>query len=159
MRDFLHRIAAGYRLWLMRRLGCRIGKNTEVYGWVIDRRCPHLVEIGADCILTGTCQVLAHDASTMVFDRDRRIRVGRTRILDRCFVGIGAVILPGVVVGPDAIVGANSVVTRDTGSGVVVAGCPARVICTIDEYLSKQKSPESRTSLVSANTPRGTELT
>jgi acetyltransferase-like isoleucine patch superfamily enzyme len=43
-------------------------------------------------------------------------------------IGANATILPGVVVGEDALVGAGSVVVRDVPAGAVVAGNPARVI-------------------------------
>lgn len=45
-----------------------------------------------------------------------------------CWIGIGAVILPGVTVGRNAVVGANSVVTKDVPDFAVVAGIPARII-------------------------------
>ena len=50
------------------------------------------------------------------------------RIEDNCWIGQNAVILKGVTVGHDSIVGANSVVTRDVPPCSIVAGNPARVI-------------------------------
>jgi acetyltransferase-like isoleucine patch superfamily enzyme len=44
------------------------------------------------------------------------------------WIGAGAIILPGVIVGDDAVVAAGSVVTADVPSKTVVAGNPARVI-------------------------------
>jgi acetyltransferase-like isoleucine patch superfamily enzyme len=52
-------------------------------------------------------------------------------------IGANATLLPGVVIGVDALVGAGSVVVRDVPGGAVVAGNPARVIGTtaeIDAY-------------------------
>ncbi|MGH1484540.1 MAG: sugar O-acetyltransferase [Geminicoccales bacterium] len=46
----------------------------------------------------------------------------------RVWIGGGAIILAGVTVGDDAIVGAGSVVTRDVPAGVTVVGNPARVM-------------------------------
>lgn len=51
------------------------------------------------------------------------IRVGRS-----CWLGARSILLPGVTVGEEAIVGAASVVTRDVRSSVIVAGNPARPI-------------------------------
>ena len=48
-------------------------------------------------------------------------------------IGGGTTLLPGIVVGEKSLVGAGSVVTRDVEAGIVVAGNPARHICTIDE--------------------------
>lgn len=53
----------------------------------------------------------------------RAIRIGRN-----VWIGGGALILPGVTVGDDAIVGAGSVVTRDVPAGATVVGNPARVL-------------------------------
>eukprot|EP00768_Dysnectes_brevis_P006429 gnl/Dysnectes_brevis/5065_a7124_620.p1 GENE.gnl/Dysnectes_brevis/5065_a7124_620~~gnl/Dysnectes_brevis/5065_a7124_620.p1 ORF type:complete len:200 (+),score=6.16 gnl/Dysnectes_brevis/5065_a7124_620:90-689(+) len=50
------------------------------------------------------------------------------RIGDRCWLGMGAKIMPGVTIGDRVVVGAGAVVTRDVESDCVVAGVPARVI-------------------------------
>ena len=47
---------------------------------------------------------------------------------DRVEIGAGAVILGSVLVGEDAVIGANAVVRRDVAPGSVVGGVPARVI-------------------------------
>jgi maltose O-acetyltransferase len=47
---------------------------------------------------------------------------------ERAWLGGGAIVLPGVEIGRDAIIGAGSVVTRSVGPGVVAAGNPCRVI-------------------------------
>ena len=66
-----------------------------------------------------------------------RQRVGEVRgavvIHDDAWIGAGAIILPGVTIGEQAIVGAGSVVTRDVPPGAVVAGNPARVLKSIEE--------------------------
>ena len=48
--------------------------------------------------------------------------------------------MPNVKIGSDCIIGAGSVVTHDVPDGSVYAGNPARLICTVDEYYSKQKA-------------------
>ncbi|TMG79986.1 MAG: hypothetical protein E6H74_15400 [Betaproteobacteria bacterium] len=53
---------------------------------------------------------------------------GRSRVGCRAFLGLGAIILPGITVGDDAVVGAGSVVTHDVSPGATVAGVPARVL-------------------------------
>ena len=52
----------------------------------------------------------------------RPIRIGRN-----VWIGGGAVILPGVTIGDDAIIGAGSIVTRDVPTGATAFGNPARV--------------------------------
>ena len=55
-------------------------------------------------------------------------------------MGASAIILPGVTVGSEVIIGAGSVVTKDIPSGVVVAGNPARVIGPLSEFLASRTS-------------------
>lgn len=47
---------------------------------------------------------------------------------DRVFIGAHAVVLGGVVIGNDAVIGANSVVTRDVPEGMLAVGAPAKVV-------------------------------
>ena len=52
-------------------------------------------------------------------------------------LGANSTIVCGVTIGEYAFVGAGAVVTKDVPEGVVVAGNPAHVICTLDEYERK----------------------
>lgn len=125
-----------------RTLGLKIGKNSCIYHNVIisgDGSEP--ITIGSSCVLTG-CTILAHDAST---NHAMGIKYGEPSptapvvIEDNCFIGYGAIVLMGVNVGHDSIVGAGAVVTKDVPPRSVVAGNPAKVICTIDELVEKRK--------------------
>jgi serine acetyltransferase len=71
---------------------------------------------------------------------DRRSLIRPTTIRDRCFIGVNAVVLCGVTVGPDSIVGAGAVVCHDVPPRTVVAGNPARVICSIDQFIAKHRA-------------------
>ncbi|HWK11115.1 MAG TPA: hypothetical protein VNR64_13740, partial [Vicinamibacterales bacterium] len=53
---------------------------------------------------------------------------GEVAVGARAFVGIGAVVLPGIRIGADSIVGAGAIVTRDVAAGTTVVGCPAKAI-------------------------------
>lgn len=53
---------------------------------------------------------------------------GSIRLKEGCWIGIGAVILPGVTIGKNAIVGANSVIRKDVPDYAVVSGNPATII-------------------------------
>jgi len=55
----------------------------------------------------------------------------RTLLEKNCSIGSGAIILPGIVIGKNAIVGAGSVVTKDVPANTIVIGNPARIIRTI----------------------------
>ena len=129
-----------------RKKGVEIGENTYIGGVVFGAGGRDPISIGNDCVLTG-CTILGHDASPALFIPelqgtglyDRISLTRKTVIKDQCFIGVNATILCGVTIGPRAIVGAGAVVTRDVPPGTVVAGNPARVICTIDEFIEKHK--------------------
>jgi len=54
--------------------------------------------------------------------------IGAVHLHDGCWIGIGAVVLPGVTVGRNAVVAANAVVTQDVPDHAVAAGVPARIV-------------------------------
>ena len=61
-------------------------------------------------------------------------------VFNNVFIGCNSTILPGVKIGPNAVIAAGSVVTKDVAPNTVVAGNPAKVIETFDEFLEKRKS-------------------
>jgi dTDP-4-amino-4,6-dideoxy-D-glucose acyltransferase len=67
-------------------------------------------------------------AGPMVPAEQRGLRKAAVRLEQDCFIGAGAVVLPGVTVGRGAVVGANSVVARDVPPWTVVMGVPAMPI-------------------------------
>jgi maltose O-acetyltransferase len=122
----------------LERSGMRIGRNVFVGGGtVLDPDFCFLIAIGDDSVISLGVMVLAHEASTrrhLGYSRVAPVTIGR-----RVFVGARAVILPGVTIGDDAIVGAGSVVSGDVAPGTVVAGNPARVITSTQEYLARHR--------------------
>lgn len=62
----------------------------------------------------------------------------RIEVFDNVFLGANAMIMGGIEIGPNAIVAAGSVVTKDVPFNSVVAGNPARVIGTYDDILKKR---------------------
>ena len=53
---------------------------------------------------------------------------------NRVWIGAGTIILPGVTIGDDSVIGAGSVVTKNIPSGVVAVGNPCRVLREINEH-------------------------
>ena len=117
-----------------------IGEGTKFYPESLDGMFPHLVYVGKNCIFAPQAVALAHDASYYLFTG--KYRVAPVFIGDNCFIGYGAVIMPGVRIGDNVVVGAGSIVTRDVPSNSVVVGAPARVTATLSEYLEKVKSDQ-----------------
>lgn len=118
--------------------GLVVGKNFKRLNQVIiDDSHTWLIEIGDDVTLAPRVHILAHDASTKAFLGYTKI--GRVTIGNRVFIGAESVILPGVAIGSDVIIGANSTVTHDIPDGMVAVGSPARILCTTEEYLAKER--------------------
>jgi len=88
----------------------------------LDKVNPKGLHIGADSMITTGVVILTHD---YVHDVHVETRVGKN-----CFVGVNAIILPGVTVSDNVVIGAGAVVSKDIPSNTVVAGNPARVIKT-----------------------------
>jgi maltose O-acetyltransferase len=85
------------------------------------------VSIGEMTQIGPGVQILAADHPRDPVQRNAGLEFGRpVRIGRNVWVGAGALILPGVTVGDDAIIGAGSVVTRDVPAGATVVGNPAR---------------------------------
>ncbi len=119
-----------------RKRGVRIGSNVNMYSCNIDYGHGFLIEIGDNCTITHST-ILTHDASTKMYLGYSK--VGRVKIGNNVFIGQGSVILPCVNIGDDVIIGAGSVVKEDIPSRSVAVGNPATVVCTLDEYLTRNK--------------------
>ena len=132
----------GYRLerrWeSLRRMGMRIGHNVNLPAstWIDTSHC-YLISIGDHSGFGEQCLLLAHDAQMDEFLDAARI--GRIIIHPSCHIGSRTTILPGVEIGPRTIVGAGSVVSHSLPPDTVCAGSPARVLCSLEEYLARHR--------------------
>lgn len=108
------------------------------YNGLIDTYVPAFVTIGDNFISAPGAVILAHDASTII--HSNKLRVEKTVIENDVFIGANAVVLPGVTIGNGVIVGAGAVVKKNIEDNMVVAGNPAKVICSVEEYIKKCES-------------------
>lgn len=126
---------------LWRRSGVPIGEGTHIFrDVVLGRGGKDPITIGRNCVLTG-CVILGHDASTNAFlglKPGERSPIMPVVIEDDRFIGYRAIVLMGVRIGRGSIVGAGAVVTKDVPAGSVVAGNPAKVICTVEELVRRR---------------------
>lgn len=118
--------------------GLRVGSDFKrMHDVILDPSHCWLITIGNNVTIAPRVHVLAHDAS--LYHHLGYARIGNVTIGNNVFIGADSVILPNVCIGDNTIIGANSTVSKDIPSGVVVAGSPAKVVCSLDEYLAKNK--------------------
>lgn len=119
-----------------------IGVNIGVDCFVPDKDIwssePYLITIGNHCQITSGVRIFTHGGGNVVRKRVPDFDVfGKVIIGNWVYVGNNALIMPGVIIEDNVLVASGSVVTKSVPSGMVVAGNPARIICTIDEYLER----------------------
>ena len=119
--------------------GLKVGKHFKRMGGVIidPSHCYHIT-IGDNVTLAPRVHILAHDSSFGLFTG--KTRAANVTIGNNVFIGAGSIILPGVHIGNRVVIGAGSVVTKDIPNNSVAVGNPAKVICTLDAYLEKEKA-------------------
>lgn len=138
LKKLLYRLRGEYTTEQLIKRGMRVGNNfLRLNGVILDPdHCWH-IEIGDNVTLAPRVHILCHDASTKLFLDYTKI--GNVKVGNDVFIGAESVVLPGVCIGNRVIIGANSTVTHNIPDNVVAAGSPAKIICTVDDYLKKEE--------------------
>lgn len=123
-----------------RYLGVKIGNNCLIATrfWSSE---PYLIEIGSNCQITSGVRFHTHGGGNPVRNLCPDFDVfGKIKVEDWAYIGTGTQVMPGVTIGEGALVAAGSIVTKSVPPRMVVGGNPARVICSVEEYLAKNIS-------------------
>lgn len=127
-----------------RGLGVKVGKRCRFLGCGASTfgSEPYLITIGDHVTITSGVRFVTHDGGVWVLrdevpslDYFAPIIVG-----NNVFIGLEALIMPGVTIGNNAIIAARAVVTRDVAEDTIVAGVPAKAVTTLANYRSKSIS-------------------
>lgn len=154
IKNYIRKKLLGYRadsesyIAHLRAQGMRIGERVRVFEankTFIDETRPFLIEIGDDVQITRGVTILTHGYDWSVLKGiygEVLGSAGRVKIGNNVFIGMNTMILKGVTIGNNVVIGAESLVNKAVPDNVVVAGNPARVICTIEEYYEKRKAAQ-----------------
>lgn len=118
---------------------CSYGKNTYLGDHVfINYMCTildnNVVRIGTHVMIGPGVQIYTAAHPLQAEPRNQGWEVAKSiEIEDNAWIGGGAILLPGVRIGKNSVVGAGAVVTRSVPADTVVAGNPARVIRNIEQ--------------------------
>lgn len=125
-----------------RRIGVNAGEDFHIYGEVAWSTEPWLITVGDHVHITDGVRFETHDGGTLLFRKDvPDLEVTRPIVLgSNVYIGNCAIVMGGVTIGDNVVIGAGAIVTKDIPSDSVAVGVPARVIETADEYLEKLKA-------------------
>ena len=84
---------------------------------------------GPHCILATAGHPILPELREKALQYNLPVHIGRN-----CWLGAGVIVLPGVSIGENTVIGAGSVVSRDIPANVVAAGSPCRVLRPIGEH-------------------------
>lgn len=120
-----------------RHIGVKVGEDTtiSIHEWSSE---PYLVTIGSHVQITRGVSIYTHGGGNVVRRKYPKFdSFGKVIIEDWAYIGAHSLIMAGVTIGEGALVAAGSVVTKSVPPRTVVAGNPAKIICTVDEYIDK----------------------
>ena len=136
--------SAGESPWVGPNFQCDCGKNIHVGRHFIANFNVTILDIrevwiGDHCMIGPNTLITTVNHPLSPMKRRHHIGIAKPVIIgDDVWIGGNCTILPGVTIGHNVVVAAGAVVTKDVPDNCVVAGCPARVIKTIDDDVDRE---------------------
>lgn len=122
----------------LRKKGMRIGERCRIFTNIQSNE-PYLISIGDNVTISGGVNFCTHDNGIIKVIEGKTDVVGPITVGNDCFIGIHSILMLGVTLGDNCIVGAGSVVTHSFPPHSVLAGNPAKRICSTEEYADKYR--------------------
>ncbi|MBD5223754.1 MAG: acyltransferase [Bacteroidales bacterium] len=122
IRNCVRLVAIFVRYLILTKIyGMGISRTARIsFGAKLDKTNPKGIHIGRESFIASGSIILSHDFS-------RNIHAD-TYIGTQCFIGVNAVVMCGVRIGDNCVIGAGAIVTKDIPSNCMVVGNPARII-------------------------------
>ncbi|MBI2869869.1 MAG: acyltransferase [Chloroflexi bacterium] len=119
-----------------RSIGVKVGKECFMLRMTNYAGEPYLVELGDRVFLSSGVNFVTHDGGIIIFRKELpEIDVfGKIKVGSDTYIGANTIILPGVTIGDNCVIGAGSVVTKSIPDNTVAAGVPCKFITNTDEY-------------------------
>ena len=122
------------RVIVLRICGVKVGKGCYIgFGVMCDTNYPGLISIGDNVTISHNCMLISHTQSpahswlSEIYQSSAQVV-----IKSGAWLGVNSIVLPGVTIAADCMIGAGSVVTRSTGFRELWAGNPCRKVKSLD---------------------------
>jgi acetyltransferase-like isoleucine patch superfamily enzyme len=136
MFSIIAKIREFFRLFIYTKMyGFTIGKDVYISPKAyLDKNIKGYITIGDNCFITRDVIILTHSQAKQGGPRALwgKMETGKVKIGNNVFIGVKAVIMPGVTIGDNVIIGACSLVVKDIPDNVIAVGQPAKVIKEMD---------------------------
>ncbi|MBD5205134.1 MAG: acyltransferase [Bacteroidales bacterium] len=122
IRNCVRLVAIFVRYLILTKIyGMEISRTARIsFGAKLDKTNPKGIHIGKESFIASGAIILSHDFSRNIH--------AETYIGTQCFIGVNAVVMCGVRIGDNCVIGAGAIVTKDIPSNCMVVGNPARII-------------------------------
>lgn len=140
LKNIIDKMRSYFRLQFYKNAGIRIGKNVYISPKAfIDSSKPDMIKIGDNCMITRGCIILCHSDAKQggLMKLWGKREYGKVDIGNNIFLGVNTVIMPGVTIGDNVIIGAMSLIDKNIPSNCLAFGIPARKVKNLDEVLKK----------------------